>query len=235
MSREGFSRLLSHLTDAEGVKQALQSPLFAGSDGLYRVPGGFLPHPLQFRQLILGQKVQVCWSSYQPFVYELAHNCWAHAIDIHGIPAGKMSQVPMELGRTFRAGTPQGGAVLIPDHRRAAHRTSIRQTVGPGTLRPEFLANLHHLGNDLTSLLEHHGVAHADVLLINKILVVESGVSDGGSRQTHRFHHHFWCEYTCPANLNHNVQHPAGPALRRILIGNGPTRTFGSTPDYRTI
>ena len=141
----------------------------------------------------------------------------------------------MELGRALRAGTPDGGAVLVPGHRGPAHWAGLRQMVGLRPLRPEAAEHLHHLRDDLPRLLEHHRVPDADVLLINKILVVEGGVGDRGSRQTHRLHHHLGGQHPRAAHLDHDVQHPAGLLLRRVLVGDGPPGTFGCTAYNPTV
>ena len=141
----------------------------------------------------------------------------------------------MELGRALRAGTPDGGAVLVPGHRGPAHRAGLRQMVGLRSLRPQILEDLHHLRDDLSRLLEHHRVPDADVLLINKILVVEGGVGDRGSRQTHRLHHHLWRQHSSTPHLDYNPSNPARFLFRRVLIGNCPAGTLGSTAYHCTV
>ena len=141
----------------------------------------------------------------------------------------------MELGGALRAGAAQSGPILVPDHRRAAHRAPLRQAVGLRPLRPQIPEDLHHLGDDLPRLLEHHGVPDADVLLVDEVLIVEGSAGDGGPRQAHRLHLHFGSQHPRSAHLDRDVQHPAGLPLRRVLVGHGPPGTFGGASYKDTV
>ena len=227
---QDLPRLLSHLPDAQGVEEPLQSPVPAGGDGRHQIGGGLLPHPVQGGQLLLPEEVEVRRALHQPPVNELGHDGGTQPLDVHGVPAGKVGQVPVELGGALRPGTADGRAVRVPGHRGPTHRAQLRQMVGHRPLRPEIGEDLHHLGDDLPGLLEDHCVSDADVLLINEVLVVESCVGDGGPRQPHRLHNDLGGQHPGAAHLDHNVQYLGGLPLRGILVGNGPPGTLGSTP-----
>ena len=87
-----------------------------------------------------------------------------HTVDIHGAAAGKMGQVPQQLGRALRTSTANGRTVLVPDHRRAAHRTDRWQIVRYRAGGALVLYHLYDLRNDLPRLLDDHGISDADVL-----------------------------------------------------------------------
>ena len=64
------------------------------------------------------------------------HDGAAKALNIHGIPADKMGDVPAQLCGAFRAGAAQERAVLILLRSGSAYRAYIREAVGPGSLGP---------------------------------------------------------------------------------------------------
>ena len=232
---QGLPRLLPHLPDPQGIQQPLQPPSPALIDGPQGVLRRFVPHALQGGKLVLCQKVQVRWAPDHLPLDELAHDRRPDALNVHGVPAGEVGQVPVELGGTLRPRAAQEGPVLIPDHRRAAHRTHGGHPVGHRLRRTPVQQHLHHLGDDLPCLLHHHCVAYADVLLLDIVLVVEAGGGDGGPRQADRLHHHLGGQHTGPSHLDHNVHDPAGLSLRGVLVGDGPAGRFGGAANNSTV
>ena len=99
--------------------------------------------------------------------------------------------------------------------------------VGLRSLRPPVLQHLHDLGDNLPRLLYQHRVPDADVLFGDEVLVVEGGVGDGGARQANRLHHRLGGEHAGAPHLHHDVHHPGGLLLRRILVGRRPPGEFG--------
>ena len=83
-----------------------------------------------------------------------------------------MGQVPVELGRALRAGAADGSPLQIAGNRGPAYRACFRQMVRLRSLRPKILEDLHHLGDDLPRLLQHHRITNPDILFVNEILVV---------------------------------------------------------------
>ena len=229
MGGEDLPRFLPHLPDAQSIEQTLQAPVLAGGNGVYGVPRRLFSHTFQIRQLVSGQKVQVRRGLDQLLIDELLDDGGAYAVDVHGVPAGKVGQISVELGGTLRAGAADGRTVLVSDNRRAAHGAELGKAVGLGVLWPEVPEDLYHLGDDLTGLLQDHRIADTDVLFLNKILIVQSGVGNCSARQTHRLHHYLGGQHPRPAHLDHDLQHTAGLLLRRVLVGNGPAGTFGCT------
>ena len=138
-----------------------------------------------------------------------------------------MGQVPQALGRAFRAGAAQGRAVRVPLHRCAAHGTGLREVIGDRPGGAVLRRHLHDLGNDLSRLLHHHGVADADILLGDIVLVVEGGEGDGGPGQAHRLQLGLGRQHPGAAHLDHDVQNAGGLALRGIFIGDGPAGELG--------
>ena len=93
-----------------------------------------------------------------------------------------MGQVAQQLSGALRPGAAGVGPVLVPFHRGSADRADLGQEVGLRPLGPLLPYHRQHLGDDLPRLAHQDGVPNADVLFGDKVLVVESGVGDGGAR-----------------------------------------------------
>ena len=140
-----------------------------------------------------------------------------------------MGEVAQQLGRALRAGAAHGGAVLIPLHRRTAHRARLGQDVGYCALRTLLEVHFQNLWDDLPRLLDDNGISNPDILLGDIVLIVQRRVGDGGSRQAHRRQHCLGRQHTGPAHLDHNVQHLGRLLLRRVFEGYRPLREFRCT------
>ncbi len=94
-----------------------------------------------------------------------------------------------------------------------------RQPVGPfGQHRAD------HLGDDVAGPPHDHGVAGADVLDRDLVLVVQGGLADVGAADEDRFE---LGEGRGPAGAAHrhlDVEQLGGPLLGRELVGDGPAR-----------
>ena len=111
---DGAGGLLPHLPDAQAVQQAAQVVGLGVLNGPDQVLRRFLPHAVQLRNVCGVEAVKVCRIPDQAAVHQLLHHRRAKALDVHGVPAGKVGQVPQQLGGTFRTGAADGGAVRIP-------------------------------------------------------------------------------------------------------------------------
>ena len=227
MGGEGLGGLLPHLPDAQAVQQAAQVVGLGVLNGLDQVLRGLLPHPVQLGHVRGVEAVQVRGVGDQPGVDQLLDHRRTAAVDVHGVPAGEVGEVPQQLGRALRAGAAQGRAVLVPDHRGAAHRAGVRQRVGHRALRAFVEVHAQNLRDDLPRLLHQHSVPDADVLLGNEVLVVEGGVGDGGARQPHRGQHRLGRQHAGAAHLHHDVLDHGELLLRRVLEGHRPLGELG--------
>ena len=146
-----------------------------------------------------------------------------------------MSQVAQQLGGALRPGATDVGAVLIPGHRRAAHRADRGQQIGLRSPGPLLFYHRYDLRDDLSRLLDHHGVPDADILFSDEILVVKGGVGHRSTRQTDRGNYRLRRQHAGPAHLDHDVLHQAFLLLRRILIGRRPAGKFRRLSKYITL
>ena len=142
-----------------------------------------------------------------------------------------MGQIPQQLGGALRAGAAQSRAVLVPHHRRTAHRARLRQQIGlrpGGTLVHD---HLQHLRDDLPRLAHQHRVPDADVLLGDEILIVQCGERDGGTRQPHRFQLRLGRQHAGAPHLNDDILYHRGLHLRRVFVRDGPLGELGRAAD----
>ena len=167
--------------------------------------------------------------------HQLGHHRRAKALNVHGVPAGKVGDVPLKLGGTLRAGAAEGRAVLVPDHRRAADRAHLRQGVGLRPLRALCQIHGQNLRDDLSRLLHQHRISDADILFRDEILIVEGSIGDGGARQANRGQHCLGRQDAGAPHLHHDVRHRGVFLLRGILIGHGPLGEFGRGAEDRAV
>ena len=196
---------------------------------------GLLPHAVQLCNILRLQRIEIGGCFDQPALYELVQHSRAETVDIHGAAGGEVGQIPQPLGGTLCAGTANGSAIRVPGHGSTAHGTAVRQMIRYGIRRTLVRYHRNDFGDDLPGLLHDDGVADADILLGDEILVVERSVGDGGARQTHRFQHRFGSEDAGAAHLDHDILQHGGFLFRRIFVRNGPLGTLGSAAQHRAV
>src|SRR3989338_3908588 len=91
-------------------------------------------------------------------------------------------------------------------------------------LRPQLCNNGYYFGNNITGFLENDGIADADILLFNEILVVEGRAGDRGARDRDRPQVGDWCELPRAAYLKHDILHYRLNLFGRKFICDGETR-----------
>ena len=219
--------LLAHLANAKGAEEPCKSGFPAPVNGGDQVGGGFLPHTLKLRHGAGFQIIQICGGLYQAAVDEAFTHGDAQALDVHGLPGGKMGDVAEPLGGTLGACAAQGRAVLVSDHGRAALRADGGQDKGDRPLRALFLVHGEDLGDDLPGLLQQHRVADAKIQPVNIVLIMERGGGDRGTGQADGLHNDLGRQHAGAAHLHHDIHDLALFLLRRVFEGHGPARGFG--------
>ena len=157
-------------------------------------------------------------------VHQLLEQRGTHAVNVHRLARGEVCEVAQQLRGTLRARAARGALALGAVDRRAADRTAVRQTVGLRAVGALVLQHAHDLRNDLARLAHHDGVADADVLLVDEVLVVERRVRDGRSGQMHRLKDRLRRQHARAAHLHDDVRHAGLLLLGRVLVGDGPAR-----------
>ena len=146
-----------------------------------------------------------------------------------------MRDVPRKLRRALRAGAANGRAVFVALHGRAADRAEFRQMIGLRLCRALFLHHGENFRNDLARLADADGIADADVLLGDKVLIVQRGVRDRRSGQTHGADHRLRRQHAGPSDLDDDVLDHRFLDLRRVFIGTGPAREFRRAAEHRPV
>src|ERR1700756_3866751 len=142
-----------------------------------------------------------------------------------------MSQPALQLGRA-------GDIIAAPSDklRVAAHRAATGRALALdvpvkvewlGMARPLLFHDANDSWNDLARLFHDHGVADADVLTFDFLLVVERGAGDGGSGEENRFEFGDRYQRARAADLNGDILEPGRGLLAGILVGDRIARRFG--------
>ena len=227
LTGQHLPRLLPHLPDAEGKEQPGKVVFLGALNGGNEIIRTLLAHPLQIGHVLRLEGVEVAGAFHQTGIDQTFHHRRAKALDVHGVPAGKVGQVAQQLGRALRAGAADVSPVLVPGHGSPAHRTDGGQQIGLRPLGAPVLQHRYNFRDDLPRLLHQHRVPNADVFLGNEILVMQGSVGDGGTRQTDRLHHRLGGQHAGAPHLHHDIHHFGGFLLRRILVGRRPAGEFG--------
>ena len=235
MRGQHLGGLVAYLPDAQCADEPPQVVFLTLFNGGQHIGGGFFPHTVQLRDILSLQVIQISGSFDKAAVHQRLDHRRPHAVNIHGTAAGKMGQVPQQLGRALRTGTANGRTVLVPTHRRAAHGTDKGQIVRYRAGGALVLHHLHDLRNDLPCLLDDNGIADTNILRRDEILIVQRGIGDRSTCQTNRLKDRLWSQDSRAANLYHDILQHRGLALRRVLIGHCPSGTFCGTAQHFTL
>ena len=201
-----LAHALAHVTDAQREQHAAEG-LFLGVHELaYHLLGGLLPHGdgvarahallgvvgavpasrLQARDVVYGEGIEVGHVVNQTGLEHLVHQLVADAVHVHAPAAHPVQQALLELCRAVERDTAVGHLALFVHHGAAAHGTARghlpRQRVCGALVghRP------HDLGDHVARLMHHDRVAHAHVLAVHLVDIVQRGARDGGAGHRHR-------------------------------------------------
>ena len=147
----------------------------------------------------------------------------AEPLDVEGVAGDEMAQPFQRLSRADQAaGAAPHRLALFPHRVAAALRTDIGWSERLAIVRPLLLDHADDLRNHIAGALHHHGVAGADVLARNLVLVVERRAGNGDAADVHRLK---LCDRSqrpgAPDRDRDAVEHGLG-LLGRELVGDGP-------------
>src|SRR4029077_19340927 len=86
--------------------------------------------------------------------------------------------------------------------------------------------DFYDLGDYIAAALHQHPIADLHSESIDLVLVMQRGALDGCSADRHWTQSRERCEFAGSPNLYQDVYDLRGSRTRRVLIGDGPTRSF---------
>ena len=206
----------------EDLRQGSGSRTIDGREQLLRAQ---LTEALERQQLLDVERVDVARILHQPRVGQLEHRALAEALDVHRAARGEIDDALVALVRAPGFDAPRVGFTL------GANESALQRAGTLGRelprLRPLGAHREHradHLGNHVTGLAHHHGVAGTNILHANLILVVKSRHADGGTPHEHRFENRERSRTTRATDRHLDVAQQGGSFLGRELEGDGPSR-----------
>ena len=120
-------------------------------------------------------------------LHQLIDELVAEPLNIERAARGEVLDLLLALRRAApAAGAARDGLIGFTHHRRAAHRTALRQLDERRARDPPLRQHPHHLGNHVPGAADHHGVARPHVLARHLIHVVQGRVADGDTAHEHR-------------------------------------------------
>ena len=191
-----------------------------------------LADPLEFDELLDGQRVQVGRVVHQTGRRELLDHLFAEALDVHRPARGEVGDLLVALGRAVGRHTAGVGLPLGPHERRAAHRAVGGEHPGLGSLGAVDDHRSDDLGDHVAGLAHDDRVAGADVLHLHLVLVVQGRHAHGRPPDEHRIEDG---ERSGAAGApdRHLDREQGGRAfLRRELVGDRPARRPRREPEH---
>ncbi len=212
------------MPDAQAEDQVVQWASPGDLDLRRQVRRGLLAHPLERREGLWLEMVEIGDVAHHATLGELLDEGIAQALNVHRAAGRIVQQSLADLGRAGGVRT-VAGDFLVPAHRLGvADGTAQRHPESLSSGDPLRDNDLDHLGNDLSRLLDQDGVTLAHVLAFDLVLVVQRGARHGRPRERHGLQLGHRRQLARAAHLNHDSPDPCRRLLRRILQGNGPAR-----------
>lgn len=125
------------------------------------------------------------------------------------------------------AGAAASDIVALAHGLGAADRAMGREDVGDGVRRAPLQHDRDDLGDDIAGALQHDGVAYADVLAGDLVLVVEGGIADHHAADGHGREAGHGRQGAGAADLDVDALQHGGRLLRGELVGDGPAGATG--------
>ncbi len=160
-----------------------------------------------------------------PARVELAHRAFAQPLDVESGARGEVDQPLLDLRA---AGEPAGAAphrlARIAHGGAAANRAMVGKDVGQGFRRSALRHRSQDLRNDVARALQHHGVANANILAGDFVLVVQRGPRHKHAADIDRLQRRDRRQRAGTADLDQNVLQNRRRLLGGKLPGDGPAR-----------
>ena len=222
--REQPRDALADQPDAQRVEQARQPAALGSFEGGREVLRRFFGEALQLGELLGRQAVEVGEVLHQAAVDELLDGRVAEALDVHRAARAEVLQTLFELGGAGGVHAAPVGLALRPEGHAAARGTLGRERVLHGVRGTPGGHDLHDIGNHVAGALDEHGVAHADVLAPDLVLVVQAHVADDDAGQRHGGELGHGRQGAGLADIDLDGLHDGGGLARGELVGDGPAR-----------
>ena len=202
-------------THGDGVARAHAAALVVLEIGAARVEPG---------EIVGRELVEVRHVVHEPRLDELVDELVAHTVDVHAPAAHPMREPLLHLRGAVDGDAAVRDLALLVHHGAAARgaRPGHAPLRGVGGALREHRP--HDLGDHVTRLVHHDGIAHAHVLAVHLVLVVQRRARDGGARDRHRVEFRDRREHARAAHLDADLAQDGLLLLRRELERDRPAR-----------
>ena len=180
--------------------------------------------PWKRRHLLHREPVEVGRVAHQACVEQRGHELLPHELDVHDRAAHPVHEALGGLGGAVDAHAAVGDLAVLMHHGAAAARAVRGHLERRGVGGPERKNGPHNLGDDVACLVDHHRVAHANVLAVNLVDVVQRRARDGGAGDHHGVELGHGGEHAGAADLDRDVAQDGLPLLGRELEGGEEAR-----------
>ncbi len=218
----------SHVADAQRKELVAPRSRTAGGDSVDQVACRLGRETLELDEILDAQAVQVGEVAYQPLFDKQAYVLRSQSGDVHGVARSKMLQAAFELLRTARVLATNRHLVFDFDQRRLARRATFREAKALFLAGALLLDDARHLGNHVSTALDHDGIADAYTETTDLVAIVQRGTRDRDAVQPHGLEVGGGRHSTGTAHLNDDVVESGLGLSGFVLESDGPTRCLGS-------
>ena len=229
------ARLLADMPNAEREQQPRQVAGLARFNRADKIVRPDVHLFAERQQLLDRQVVQVSRRLDQSGVDQLLQVALAAAVDVHRVTRREMHQVSQKLRRTRGTRAADSRLVLIVVHRRAAHRTELRELIRHGIQRTPVLFHADDLRNDFSGFSDGNNVAHAGIELTDKIAVMQRCAGHRGARKPYRLEHGIRCQHAGASHRDDDILEKRLLDLGRVLVRRRPPREFRGRAERFTL
>src|SRR5690606_16139037 len=171
--------------DAQREEEAAQLDLLRVLDRPHELARGADREVRELRDVLGAELIEIGQLADEPAVPERLCRHLADPADVHRIPRGVVADPLAELGGAAEA-VGAAGERALPLELRATRRAVVGEAVRPSPLAPGLRGPLHDLGDPITSAVDAHEVAGADVPPPELLTVVQRCTRDDDTADLYR-------------------------------------------------
>ena len=221
VARSGFA----DVANSECVNETLERRAASLRQRCHQIRSGLASHPVESGDGIDVQPEQISRRMDQARVHQLVDNLVTQPFDVERAPAGKVQQRLLALCAAHEsAGAACHRLALLAIHMRRAHRAAHRHLEYLRVTRTAVGNDRDHLGNHVAGTPDDDGVANANVLAANLVLVMQRRVGHCHSADEHRSEPCHRRQRPGAADLDIDAEHLRDCFLRRKLVSNREAR-----------
>ena len=210
------------VANVQGIEEPGQPAVLARLDAGQQVLRRFAAHPLQAHRLLQREPVQIAVASHQAPIDQLVDQLVSQPFDIHRIPGGEIADRFLDLRRALEVRAADIYSPFVFHQSRAAGRAFCGESEDGQVVLAEVLFHPDNMGDDFARLFHDDHVAHAYVLALDLLRVVQAGPAHGRVGNLYRLQLDHGRDRSGFAHLHADGLHLGGRLVLLEFVGDHP-------------